>query len=56
MCAATSFDVKPLNVAFICIVWAVGSSTTVAKPVAVEATGGTSFVAARLATKVVGIA
>jgi hypothetical protein len=56
MCAAVSFDVKPLNVALICIVWAVGSSTTAAKPVPGEATGGTSFAPARLPTKVIGIA
>ena len=56
MCAATSFDVKPLKVALICIVWAVGSSTTVARPVPGEATGGTSFAPARLPTKVIGSA
>jgi hypothetical protein len=31
MCAALVIDVKPLNVAFTCSVWAVGSSTTAAK-------------------------
>jgi hypothetical protein len=56
MCAAVSFDVKPLNVALICIVWAVGSSTTVARPVPGDTTGGTSFAPERLPANVIGIA
>jgi len=56
MCAAVSFDVKPKNAAFICIVCAVGSSTTTARPAPGEATGGTSFAPARSPTKVIGIA
>jgi nitric oxide reductase large subunit len=43
MCAITSFDVKPLKVALICIVWAVASRITVARPVAGEPAGSTSF-------------
>jgi hypothetical protein len=43
MCAATVFEVKPLNVTLSCSVWAIGSSTTVAKPVPAGLTGGTSF-------------
>src|SRR5436853_406335 len=56
MCAAVSGVVSPLKVTLTCIVSAVGSSTTDAKPVAVEAVGGISFAAERLATKVIGIA
>src|SRR5206468_3836225 len=56
MCAATSFDVKPLNVALTCNVWAVGSRITVASPVPGEATGGTSFAPERLPTNVIGTA
>jgi hypothetical protein len=56
MCAAVSFDVKPLNVALIWIVSAVGSSTIVARPVPGEAMGGTSFAPERLPTNVIGIA
>src|ERR1700732_23415 len=56
MCAATSFDVKPLNVALTCNVWAVGSSITVASPVPGELTGGTSFAPERLPTNVIGVA
>ena len=40
MCAAVSFDVKPLNVTLSCSVWATGSSTIVARPVPVEVVGG----------------
>jgi hypothetical protein len=43
MCEAVVTEVKPLNVTLTCIVWAVGSNTTVAKPVAGEPVGGTSF-------------
>src|SRR5258708_6573896 len=56
MCAATSLEVKPLNVALICIVWAVGSSTMVARPVPGEATVGTSFAPERSAMKVIWFA
>src|SRR5260370_3538267 len=56
MCAALVIDVKPLNVAFTCSVWAVESSTTVARPVPGEGTGGTSFAPVRLPTKGIGIA
>ena len=38
------------------IVWAAVSNTTVARPVAVVLTGGTSFAPLRLVTKVIGIA
>src|SRR2546423_7482057 len=56
MCAAVSLEVKPLNVTLIWIVWAVGSSTTVARPVPGETTAGTSFAPLRLPTKVSGTA
>jgi hypothetical protein len=58
MCAAVVFEVKPLNVALTCSVWAVGSNTIVARPVPGETTtgGGTSFAAERSAVKVIGIA
>src|SRR5262245_17813586 len=56
MCAALVFEVNPLNVALTCIVWAVGSSTTVAKPVPAGLTGGTSFAPERFKSKVIGIA
>jgi hypothetical protein len=56
MCAATSFDVKPLNVALTCSVWAVGSNIIVAVPVPGVATGGTSFAPLRLPTNVIGTA
>jgi hypothetical protein len=51
-----SFDVKPLNVALISIVWAVGSSIIVASPVPGDTTVGTSFAAERLPTNVIGVA
>src|ERR1700694_5030521 len=56
MCAATSFDVKPLNVALTVSVWAVGSSTIVASPVPGEAVAGFSFAPERFAVKVIGFA
>src|SRR5207302_1622595 len=56
MCAIVSVDVKPLNVALTCNVWAVGSRITVASPVPGEATGGTSFAPERLPTNVIGTA
>src|SRR5689334_20356772 len=56
MCAIVSGVVRPLNVTLICIVWAIGSSTTDADPVADELTGGISFAPKRLVTKVVGFA
>src|SRR5438132_13611078 len=56
MCAAKSLDVKPLNVALTCNVWAVGSRIIVASPVPGEATGGTSFAPERLPTNVIGTA
>src|SRR6266540_4602396 len=39
MCAALVFEVKSLNVALTCSVWATGSSTIVARPVPGDATG-----------------
>src|SRR6266404_2044386 len=56
MCAATVFDVRPLNVALTCNVWAVGSRITVASPVPGDTTGGTSFAPLRFAVKMIGIA
>src|SRR5262245_19599707 len=56
MCAAVVFDVKPLNDTLISIVFAVGSSTIVARPVPGELTGGTSFALERFPTKVIGSA
>src|SRR5580704_8295391 len=56
MCAATSFDVKPLNVAVTCSVWAVGSRTIVARPVPGEGVAGFSFAPERFAVKVIGFA
>src|SRR5580704_5588414 len=56
MCAATSFDVKPLNVALTVSVWAVGSSTIVASPVPGEGVAGFSFEPERFAVKVIGFA
>jgi len=56
MCAAVVFEVNPLNVALTCNVWAVGSSTTVAKPVPAGLTGGTSFAPERFTAKVIGTA
>src|SRR6516162_3886874 len=56
MCAIVSFDVKPLNIALIVSVWAVGSSTIVARPVPGEALGGFSFAPDRVAKKVIGSA
>jgi hypothetical protein len=43
MCAAVSGVVKPKNDAMICIVWAVGSSTTATLPAPGELLGGVSF-------------
>src|SRR5262249_42808674 len=53
MCAATVADVKPENVTLISIVFAVVSSTTCARPVPVEGTGGVgiSFAKERLANR-----
>src|SRR5205823_7589327 len=56
MCAATVFDVRPLNVALTCSVCAVGSRITVASPVPGDTTAGTSFAPLRFAVKVIGIA
>src|SRR5580704_776541 len=56
MCAATSFDVKPLNVAVTCSVWAVGSRTIVARPVPGEGVAVFSFAPDRFAVKVIGFA
>jgi len=56
MCAAVSGVVRPLNVAAICIVLAVGSNTIVARPVPGEPVGGVSFAPERSAVKVIGIA
>jgi hypothetical protein len=42
MSAAVSFDDKPLNVTCTCIVWAISSMVTKAKPVAVDELGGDS--------------
>src|SRR4051812_7981859 len=56
MCAAVSFDVRPLNVALTWSVCAVGSRTTVAVPVADVGTGGTSLAPLRLPTNVMGAA
>src|SRR5437870_6369643 len=58
MCAPVILgEVRPLNVALICSVWAVGSSTIVARPVPGEGTGvGSSLAPERLAVKVIGIA
>jgi hypothetical protein len=56
MCAATVFDVKSLNVALTCSVWAVVSSTTVARPIPFDMMGGFSFAPDRSAVKVIGSA
>src|SRR5262245_15591857 len=58
MCAPVIVgEVRPLNVALICICWAVGSSTTVATPVPGDGTGlGSSLAPERLAVKVIGVA
>src|SRR5262245_53947168 len=58
MCAPVIVgEVRLLNVALICIVWAVGSSTTVARPVPGEGTGlGSSLAPERTAVKVIGMA
>ena len=56
MCAAVTFEVKPLKVAATCRVWAVESSTTVVKPVPPDIVGGFSFAAERFAVKVIGSA
>src|SRR5215470_17092783 len=56
MCAMVTIDVRPLNVALTWSVWAVGSSITVAVPVAGVATGGTSLAPLRLPTNVMGTA
>jgi hypothetical protein len=56
MCAIVSFDPKPLNVALIVSVWAVGSSTIVARPVPAEALGGFSLEPDRPAVNVMGLA
>src|SRR5260370_35588320 len=54
--AAVSGVVKPKNPAIICIVCAVGSSTTTAVPAPGEATGGTSFAPLRIVPKGIGTA
>jgi hypothetical protein len=56
ICDAVVPDVKPLNVTSTCKVWAVGSITTVVKPVPVDVVGGISAAPVRLASKVIGIA
>src|SRR5215831_4558621 len=56
MCAIVSFDVRPLNVALTWSVCAVGSSITVAVPVAGVVTGGTSLAPLRSPTNVMGTA
>jgi hypothetical protein len=55
MCAPVIVgEVRPLNVAVICIVWAVGSSTTVARPVPGEGTGlGSSLAPERSAVNAI---
>ena len=55
MCAIVSFDVKPLNIALIVSVWAVGSSTIVATPVPGEALGGFSFAPVRFVVMVIEV-
>jgi hypothetical protein len=56
MCAAVSGVVKPKNDAMICIVWAVGSSTTATLPAPGELLGGVSFAPERIPPKVIVIA
>jgi hypothetical protein len=56
MCAAVSGAVKPKNPAMICIVSAVGASTTSAVPAPGELLGGPSFAPERIPPKVIGIA
>src|SRR5690242_10188924 len=56
MCDAVVPDVKPLNVTSTCNVLAVGSRTTVAKPVPGVVTGGISAAPVRLASNVIGTA
>src|SRR5205807_976039 len=56
MCAAVVIDVKPVNIALTCRVWATGSSTIVATPVPGEVVGGFSFAPERFAMKVIGSA
>jgi hypothetical protein len=56
ICAAISGVVKPKNDAMICIVSAVGSSTTATEPAPGEVLGGTSFAPDRIPPKVIGIA
>jgi hypothetical protein len=56
MCAATSLEVKPLNVTLIWSVCAAASNITVARPVPGEGTTGTSLAPERVAVNVIGIA
>ena len=53
MCAMMVFEVRPLNVTWTPSVLAVGSSTIVTDPVAVELFGGTASADVRLVVKVV---
>jgi len=55
MCAMMVFEVKPLNVTWTRSVLAVGSSVTVADPVAGDPVGGTSSACVRVAVKVSGL-
>jgi hypothetical protein len=56
MCAAISGVVNPKNDARICIVSAVGSSTTVTLPAPGELLGGVSLAPERMPPKAIGIA